>query len=103
MEDAPLKIGFDVRNEGGTVATEAVQMYIGRGSSSVEQPMRELKGFARVTLAPGEQRHLELPLDFDQLSFIDAKFERVVEPTSIDVWIGDSSLAEQHTSFLIEQ
>jgi beta-glucosidase len=103
LEDAPLKIGFDIRNDGGAVATETVQMYIGRVSSSVEQPIRELKGFARVTLAPGEQRHLELPLDFDELSFIDAKLERVVEPTSIDVWIGDSSLAEQHTSFLITQ
>lgn len=100
-EDAPLKVGLDVRNDGGTVATETVQMYIGRSSSSVEQPMRELKGFTQVTLAPGEQRHVELPVDFDQLSFINAELKRVVEPTSIDVWIGDSSLAQQHISFLV--
>lgn len=100
-EAAPLKVGFDVRNNGNSVATDTVQMYIGRGSSSVEQPLRELKGFARVTLAPGEQRHVELPLDFDQLSFINAQLQRVVEPTSIDVWVGDSSLAQLHTSFLI--
>jgi beta-glucosidase len=101
-QDAPLKIGVDVRNDGPMDAVETVQMYVGRSASSVEQPMRELKGFVRVKLAAGEQKHVELPLDFDQLSFINAKLERIVEPATIDVWVGDNSMAKQRTSFVIK-
>ena len=68
-------------------------------AASVEQPVRELKGFQRVTLAPGESKTVEFPIGFDQLSFINAESKRVVEPTTYKAWIGGSSLADQETTF----
>jgi beta-glucosidase len=70
--------------------------------ASVEQPVRELKGFARVTLAPGEQKHVEFPLGFDQLNFYDAEIRRTVEPTTYKIWVGGSSLATAETSLQLE-
>jgi beta-glucosidase len=75
-----------------------VQLYIRNTAASVEQPVRELKGFARVTLAPGEQKHLEFPLGFDELNFYNVDSQRTVEPTSYTIWVGGSSLATESTS-----
>jgi beta-glucosidase len=86
-------VGVDVRNTGSVAGTEVVQLYIRNTSASVEQPVRELKGFARVTLAPGESKHVELPLGFDELNFYSAEMQRTVEPTTYKIWVGGSSLA----------
>jgi beta-glucosidase len=59
----------------------------------VEQPVRELKGFARVTLQPGEQKHVELPLGFNELDFVNGENKWTVEPTVYQVWVGGNSLA----------
>ncbi|MGA3265035.1 MAG: beta-glucosidase BglX, partial [Terracidiphilus sp.] len=88
-----VTVGVDVRNTGSVVGTEVVQLYIRNTAASVEQPVRELKGFARVTLAPGEQKHVEFPLGFDELSFYNVEIKRTVEPTTYKIWIGGNSLA----------
>ncbi len=92
-------VGVDVKNTGTVAGTEVVQLYIRNTSASVEQPVRELKGFARVTLAPGEQKHVDLPLGFDELSFYNVDSQRTVEPTTYTIWVGGSSLATEETSF----
>jgi beta-glucosidase len=69
--------------------------------ASVEQPLRELKGFARVELAPGETKHVELPLGFAELSFVGTNLRRTMEQTTYKVFVGGSSLAEAETSFRI--
>ena len=97
-----LSVGFDVRNNGSVAGTEVVQLYIRNTSASVEQPVRELKGFTRVTLQPGESKHVELPLGFDELSFINVESKRVVEPTTYKVWVGGSSLASNEASFVVK-
>ncbi len=63
--------------------------------------MRELKGFARVQLAPGETKHLDFPLGFDELSFYNVESRRVIEPTTYDIWVGGDSLADQKTSLKV--
>jgi beta-glucosidase len=100
-QKAVTTVGVDVTNAGTVPGTEVVQLYIRNTSASVEQPLRELKGFARVVLAPGEKKHLDFPLGFDELSFYNAEAHRTVEPTSYDVWVGGSSLADQETSLKI--
>jgi beta-glucosidase len=90
--------GIDVKNVGNVAGTEVVQLYIRNTWASVEQPVRELKGFLRISLAPGEQKHVEFPLGFDELSFYNAESKRTVEPTIYKIWIGGSSLAEAETS-----
>jgi beta-glucosidase len=96
-----VKVGVDVKNTGSVAGTEVVQMYIRNTSASVEQPVRELKGFARVQLAPGESKHVELPLGFDELNFYNVDVKRTVEPTTYKIWVGGSSLATEETSLQI--
>ncbi|MFZ0393199.1 MAG: beta-glucosidase BglX [Terracidiphilus sp.] len=96
-----LKVGVDVRNTGSVAGTEVVQLYLRIPNVSVEQPVRELKGFTRVTLAPGESKHVEFPLTFDELNFYNVDLKQVVEPTTYDVWVGGSSLAAAETTFQV--
>lgn len=98
-----VMVGVDVTNTGTVAGTEVVQLYIRDTVASVEQPVRELKGFARVSLAPGETKHATFPLGFDELSFYNAAVQRTVEPTTFDVWVGGSSLATEETSFRVVQ
>ena len=98
-QGAALTVGVDVKNTGSVAGTEVVQLYLRNTSASVEQPVRELKGFERVTLAPGESKHVEFPLGFDELSFYNVESKQVVEPTIYKVWVGGSSLADKEASF----
>jgi len=94
-----LTVGVDVTNTGSVAGTEVVQLYLGNTGASVDQPVRALKCFARVTLAPGEHKHVDFPLSFDELSFWNADLKQTVEPTTYKVWVGGSSLADAETSF----
>ena len=96
-----VTVGVEVRNTGSVAGTEVVQLYIRNTAASVEQPVRELKGFARVTLAPGEQKHVEFPLGFDELNFYNVEIKRTVEPTTYQIWVGGSSLATAETSLQV--
>jgi beta-glucosidase len=94
-------VGVDVKNTGKVAGTEVVQLYIRNTSASVEQPVRELKGFARVALAPGESKHLDFPLGFDELNFYNVEIQRTIEPTTYKIWVGGSSLATAETSLKV--
>ena len=91
-------VGVDVKNTGSVAGTEVVQLYLRNTSASVEQPVRELKGFTRVTLAPGETKHVDFPLSFSELNFINAQMKPTVEPTTYKIWVGGDSLAKQETA-----
>jgi beta-glucosidase len=90
-----------VTNSGNRTATEVVQCYVRNLGASVEQPVRSLKGFERVTLAPGESKQVRFPLGFKELSFINEESAATMEATQYTVWIGGSSLASQEASFQI--
>jgi beta-glucosidase len=94
-------VGVDVKNTGSVAGTEVVQLYLRNTAASVEQPVRELKGFARVILAPGEQKHVDFPLSFDELNFYNAEIKRTVEPATYKIWVGGSSLATAEISIKI--
>jgi beta-glucosidase len=94
-------VGVDVKNTGSVAGTEVVQLYIRNTAASVEQPVRELKGFARVALAPGETKHVDFPLGFDELNFYNVQIQRTVEPTTYRIWVGGSSLATAETSLKV--
>jgi beta-glucosidase len=96
------KVGVDVKNTGSVAGTQVVQLYIRNTAASVSQPVLELKGFARVTIAPGESKHLEFPLGFDELSFYNSEIQRTVEPTTYTIRVGGSSLATAETSLKVE-
>jgi beta-glucosidase len=90
-----------VRNAGAMAGTEIVQLYIRIRGASVEEPLRVLKGFERVSLQPGESKKITLPLGFHELSFINAKSQRVVEPADYTVFVGGSSNASQSADFKV--
>jgi beta-glucosidase len=98
-----VMVNVDVTNSGPVAGTEVAQLYMRNTVASVEQPVRELKGFARVTLAPGETKHVEFPLGFKELSFYNIDLKRIVEPTTYDLWVGGNSLASQETSFTVTE
>lgn len=94
-----VKATATVTNTGRRTATEVVQCYVGNRGASVEQPLRSLKGFQRVTLKPGESKEVSFDLGFAELSFYNEKSQEVVEPTHYTVWIGGSSQATEQAQF----
>lgn len=98
---ARVMVTATVTNTGSVAGTEVAQMYIRNTSASVEQPVRVLKGFARIMLQPGETKTVTFPLGFDELSFYNAQSQRVVEPTVYKVFVGGSSLADLTTSLTV--
>lgn len=88
-----------VTNTGSRSAAEIVQCYVRNLGASVEQPVRSLKGFTRITLKPGESREVSFDLGFPELSFYNTESRAVIEPTNYTVWIGGSSLATEEAQF----
>jgi beta-glucosidase len=73
------------------VADEIVQLYVRDLVGSVTRPVKELKGFARIALQPGEAQRVRFTLTADQLGFHTVGGRWVVEPGAFRVWIGPSS------------
>ena len=92
-----------VRNSGAVAGTEIVQLYIRIRGASVEEPVRTLQGFQRVSLQPGESKKISFPVGFQELSFINIKSQRVVEPADYTVFVGSSSQATQSADFKVVQ
>ena len=85
------RVRVTVRNTGSVAGDEVVQLYVRDVLASVARPVMELKGFARVHLAPGEQRELAFELGSEHLSMLDADLNRVVEPGVFRIMVGASS------------
>ena len=96
-----VEISADVRNSSSIAGSEVVQLYTRDLVASVEQPVRELKGFQRIDLGPGEQKHITFRLGFNELAFYNATLQRVVEPGTIKVWVGGSSATTNEAEFTI--
>lgn len=87
-----LEIEVEVTNTGKRAGDEIVQLYVRRPESRVDRPIKELRGFRRVRLAPGETLSVKLPLDASALSHWDIRSESwVVEPGPVEVMVGRSS------------
>ena len=85
-------VRVDVTNTGKVAGDEVVQMYIRDQVSSVTRPVKELKGFRRITLAPGEAKTVEFALGPEALAFYNQEMRRVVEPGLFDVMVGGNSI-----------
>ena len=86
-----LDVSVDVENTGQRAGDEVVQLYTRDVAASRTRPVKELKGFQRVTLQPGERRTLHFTLAREQLGFYDAALRYVVEPGAFKVMAGRSS------------
>jgi beta-glucosidase len=83
-----------VTNTGQRAGTEVVQMYIRDRVSSVTRPVKELEGFAKVSLEPGEATTVSLDITPESLAFHDIDMKYVVEPGEFEIMVGSSSRAE---------
>jgi beta-glucosidase len=98
LEVSPAAIGADdtvsircrVTNGGARSGEEVVQLYLRDAIGSITRPVQELKGFARIALAPGEAKTVAFEVAADQLAFHDREMRLVVEPGAIEVMVGAS-------------
>jgi len=85
-------VSVDVTNTGKRAGDEVVQLYIHDAVSFATRPVKELRGFRRVTLQPGETRTVTFEVGPDQLAYHGADMKRVVEPGRFDIMVGGSSV-----------
>ena len=86
-----VKISANVRNVGQRAGEEVVQLYLNEAISSPTRPIKELRGFEKVALRPGESRAVAFKLGPSDLAWLDRNLQRVVEPGDFRVMIGASS------------
>jgi beta-glucosidase len=96
-----LTASVTVKNTGGRVGDEVVQLYIHDPVASISQPVRRLRGFERVTLNPGQSRTITFKLDRSDFGFYDNRGKFVVEPGRIDVYAGNSSSTDLTKPFTV--
>ena len=90
--DLQVTVSASVTNTGQRAGAEVVQVYVGDVEASVSRPLRELKGFAKVFLEPGETQQVSCQLDERAFAFWSARFQRwVVEPGEFMIAVGNSS------------
>jgi beta-glucosidase len=90
--DAPVTVSFDVTNVGARRGAEVAQLYVGDRHAPVPRPPKELKGFAKIDLQPGETRRVRLTLDRRALSYFDVGTKQWrAAPGTFDLMIGSSS------------
>ncbi|MDH5823480.1 beta-glucosidase BglX [Luteimonas sp. RD2P54] len=95
----PVDVEVTVTNTGRRAGDEVVQLYLRDDVASVTRPVKELRGFRRVTLQPGESRTVAFRLEPDALAVLDAELRPVVEPGSFTVFAGGSSADTIEASF----
>ncbi|MGM9803990.1 MAG: glycoside hydrolase family 3 N-terminal domain-containing protein [Muribaculaceae bacterium] len=86
-----VEVAVEVTNTGSRSGVEIVQMYVRDDFSSVTRPVKELKGFARVALDAGETKTVRFVVSHEQLSMLNCRMQRVVEPGTFTVMVGPSS------------
>ena len=87
-----VAVRVDVQNTGQRAGDEVVQLYVHDVEASVKRPKKELRGFERISLKPGEKKTVSFPLPAEKLSFYDVKSKSfVVEPGQFEVLVGSSS------------
>lgn len=91
MPDEGLTVSCDVKNTGSVKGDEVVQLYIHDQFSSITVYEKQLRGFERITLEPGEGRTVTFELSPSDFEMLDADMKRIIEPGLFDIYIGSSS------------
>jgi beta-glucosidase len=89
--DGQVEVSVDVQNTGHVAGDEVVQLYLHDPVASVTRPVKELKGFKRISLAPNQKTTVTFKVTKNELEFLDANMKYVVEAGRIEVLIGSSS------------
>jgi beta-glucosidase len=100
-EAAALRVSTTVRNSGTRSGDEVVELYLRLRGTSISLPVRELEGFRRIPLAPGESERVDFTIGRKELAFWNIDMQDLVEPASATVWIGPNSREGQSADFVI--
>jgi beta-glucosidase len=97
-EQQPVTVAFDLINTGTRAGAEVAQVYVGDRHAPVARPAKELKGFAKVNLNPGETRHVQVALDRRAFSYYDVKSHKwTVAPGDFEVYVARSAAQTELT------
>jgi beta-glucosidase len=96
-----LSVSVDVQNVGQRTGDEVVQLYLQDIVASMTRPVKELKGFKRITLQPSEKRTVQFLIGPQHLGFYDRAMHYIVEPGTFKVWVGGSSVEGLEASFKV--
>ena len=100
--DGTVTVSVEVTNIGDREADEVVQLYLHQRYGTASRPVRELKGFQRITLAAGESRTVSFPVGPDERRYWNAAArDWVTDASTFDVWVGGDSTAELAGTFEI--
>ncbi len=99
--DGSTTVAVDVKNTGARAGDEVVQLYIRDEVSSVTRPVAELKGFQRITLAPGESRRVSFKIVPDALQFWNVDMHRAIEPGAFTIMVGADSAHLKKTTLTV--
>ncbi len=100
--DGAISVEATVKNVGARAGVETVQLYICQRGTSVARPVRELKGFQRIGLAPGEVRQVTFSLSKKELAFWNIDMKYAVEPCELTVWVAPHCQGGQAAKITIE-
>ena len=100
--DGETSVSVTVTNSGDVAGDEIIQLYIRDKVSTVTRNVKDLKGFERVSLDPGETKTVSLPITRESLWFYNLDMERVVEPGEFDIMVGNSSTNVKSTTLTVE-
>lgn len=101
--EGAAKVNVSVTNTSQRRGEEVVQIYIREEVSSVTRPLKELRGFRRIALDPGQTRDVEFTLGFNELSFLNRDMHRVVEPGSFKIMVGGNSVDLMETTLTVAE
>ena len=102
--DGTVTVSVEVTNLADREADEVVQLYLHQRHGTASRPVRELKGFRRVTLASGESRRLSFPVGPDERRYWNAaRRDWVTDASTFDVWVGRDSTAPLTTTIDVTQ
>lgn len=100
---APIRVSIPITNQGPRAGTEIVQLYIRDVFASVTRPVKELRGFKKVHLQPGETKVVDFLVSREDLQFYNQYLQKVVEPGEFRIMIGPNSAELKEIRFFVEK
>jgi len=96
-----LRVSADIANDGKRDGTEVVQLYVRDRVAPTSRPVRELKGFTRVTLAPGQHKKVEFSVNANDLGSYDPSMKWIVPDGTYDVWVAPNAIEGEKAEFQV--
>jgi beta-glucosidase len=101
-KDGSLRVSAEIENTGKREGTEVVQLYVHDRIAPTSRPVRELKGFQRVTLAPGEHKTVEFTVQAHDLGSYDPEMHWIVPSGTYDVWVAPDAISGVGATFEVQ-